>query len=276
MTAAGRRGPHRPRWSEGLRAALTLFTVAPVRACRMDRTRAGRALMWSPLVGLAVGAAAASPIGASALVIWLTPAGPPGPAGAVLLAVAGVAIGAVLTRGLHLDGLADTADGLGSARTGEAADAVMARPDIGPFGVVTVTLTLLAEVAAVASSIDSGRGWEALLLAAVTGRLAAVHAATPGTPPLRPHGLGALAAGTVPARGAAAWTAAAAALSLVPLPLGRPGLAVHLLAGLAAGLVTAALLRRHAVRRFGGISGDVFGALVEAAAAAALVAMAVG
>lgn len=256
--------------------ALTLFTVTPLRSGRVDRALAGRALLWGPLIGVGVGAAAAAPTLAVTLAARLGPFEPPGPAGALLLAVSAVAIVAVLTRGLHLDGLADTADGLGSGRIGDAADVVMTRPDIGPFGVVTLTLTLLAEIAAVASCIASGRGWEALVLAAVTGRLAALHAATPGTPPLRTTGLGAMVAGTVPVRSAAVWTGATVVGCLLPLLTGRPGLAVHLLAALATGLAAATLLRRHAVRRLGGISGDVFGALVEAATAAALVAMAIG
>ena len=45
---------------------------------------------------------------------------------------------ALLTRGLHLDGLADTVDALGSYRRGDAALDIMKKPDIGPFGVVAL------------------------------------------------------------------------------------------------------------------------------------------
>ncbi len=264
MTATGKRPP-----PDGLRLALTTFTILPLRPGRADRTVAGRALLWCPLVGAGLGGAAALPTVAARP--WL-----PGPTGAFLLGVAAVSVSALLTRGLHLDGLADVADGLGSGRGGQAAGEIMKRPDIGPFGVVTLTLTLLAQTAAASGAVSAGRGWEALVLAGVTGRLAVLHAATPATPPLRTSGLGAMVAGTVSVRGAALWTVAAGALCLLPLVTGQHGRALHLLAALAAGLLAAALLRRHAVRRFGGVSGDVFGAVTEAAATAVLVAMAVG
>ncbi|GAA3105764.1 hypothetical protein GCM10020254_59560 [Streptomyces goshikiensis] len=61
-----------------------------------------------------------------------------------------VAVPAALTRGLHLDGLADTADGLGSAKPAEDALRIMKQSDIGPFGVVTLLLVLLIQAAALA------------------------------------------------------------------------------------------------------------------------------
>lgn len=258
----------KPPSMDGLRMALTMFTIAPVRAGRVDRATAGRALLWLPLVGAGIGGAAGLPLLARP---WL-----PGPAGAALLAVAAVAVLAVLTRGLHLDGLADVADALGSGRRGDEADAIMKKSDIGPFGVVTLTLTLLAQSAAIAACVSAGRGWQALALAGLVGRLAVVRAATPKTPPLRPTGLGAMVAGTVSLRSGTIWTVAVALVCLVPLLAGRYGQALLLLAALVAGGTAAALIRRRAVRRLGGVSGDVFGALVEGATTAVLVTMAVG
>ena len=60
------------------------------------------------------------------------------------------AVPAALTRGLHLDGLADTADGLGSGKPAEDALRIMKQSDIGPFGVITLVFALLAQVAALA------------------------------------------------------------------------------------------------------------------------------
>lgn len=267
MTVAGK------RWLsaqlDGLRMAVTTFTVLPMTPGRVDRRVAGRALLWSPLLGTAIGGIAALP--AVALRPLL-----PGPTGAWLLAVAAVTLLALLTRGLHLDGLADVADALGSGRRGDEAIAVMKRSDIGPFGVVTLTLTLVAQTAAIGACISAGRGWQAVILAALAGRLAIVQAATPATPPLRPSGLGGMVAGTVTVRGAAMWTAVAGAACLLPLLDGAYAATLRLLAALAIGLAASALLRLHAVRRFGGVSGDVFGAAVETATTAALVAMAIG
>ncbi len=264
MTATGRRLP-----PEGLRLALTTFTAVPLRPARTDRKVAGRALLWCPLVGAGLGGAAALPTVAARS--WL-----PGPTGALLLAVAAVAVLAVLTQGLHLDGLADLADALGSRSPREHAAEVMTKSDIGPFGVATLILVLLGQAAATAACLSAGRGWQALVLAAFTGRLAVVQAATPRTPPLRTNGLGATVAGTVTTRAAAVWTVAAGAVCLSPLLVGGYGQALRLLAALAVGLVAAAVLRRAAVRRLGGVTGDVFGALVETATTAALLAMALG
>lgn len=266
MTALGK------RWLsahlDGLRLAVTTFTAVPVPAGRVDRRAAGRALLWSPLLGATIGGVAAVP--AVALRPLL-----PGPTGAGLLAVAAVALLASLTRGLHLDGLADVADALGSGRGGPAAAEIMQRSDIGPFGVVTLTLTLLAQTAAIASCVSAGRGVQALVLAALAGRLAVVHAATPRTPPLRPTGLGATVAGTVSVRGAATWTAVAGVACLLPLFDGAYGRALHLVVALAVGLAASTALRLRIVSRLGGVSGDAFGAVVETATTAALVTLAI-
>ncbi|NEC37257.1 adenosylcobinamide-GDP ribazoletransferase, partial [Streptomyces rubrogriseus] len=86
-------------------------------------------------------------------------------AGTLLAAVATAAVPAVLTRGLHLDGLADTADGLGSGKPAEDALRIMKQSDIGPFGVLTLLFTLLAQVAALAQAYDGS--WARGALAAV-------------------------------------------------------------------------------------------------------------
>ncbi|MEV0592591.1 adenosylcobinamide-GDP ribazoletransferase [Nonomuraea cavernae] len=253
----------------GLRFAVGTLTVFPIRVTRVDRGVAGPAMLLAPVVGLILGLMASLPL--------LLP-GPP-------LLGAALAAGtlAVLTRGLHLDGLADLADGLGSGRPADQALAVMRKSDIGPFGVVTLVLTLLVQVAALSSA-----GPWALVTACVTGRLALTWACRSGVPAARPDGLGALVAGTV--RPAAAWLVTLAALVAitalglavpVPVPVaseatgaGLPAAVVPPLAALA-GLVAALLLLAHARRRLGGVTGDVLGALAETAATAALVVCAV-
>ena len=92
---------------------------------------------------------------------------------------------ALLSRGLHLDGLADLADGLGSGQPAAAALDIMRRSDIGPLGTVTLILTLLIQVAALsqAESAGHGRGPAALIAAVVTGRLALTWACRRGVPP---------------------------------------------------------------------------------------------
>ncbi|KUO13228.1 adenosylcobinamide-GDP ribazoletransferase [Streptomyces sp. DSM 15324] len=252
----------------GLRFAFGTLTVLPVRVSRWDREAARGGMLCAPLVGLVVGGGAAG----LGLLLLLLGAGP------LLAAVGSAAVPAVLTRGLHLDGLADTADGLGSGRPAEDALRIMKQSDIGPFGVLTLVFVLLAQVAALARLYDGSwaRGAVAAVVSAVAARLALTLAARAGVPPARPEGLGAAVAGVVPVPAAltltAALTAAAAACGALA---GAPD-AVRTPLALLAALAGAELLRRHCTRRFGGVTGDVFGGVAETAATTALVALTLG
>jgi adenosylcobinamide-GDP ribazoletransferase len=259
-----------PRTSslDGLRFAFGTLTVIPVRVTRWDREAARGGMLCAPLAGLAVGAVAAG-LGLALLFLG---------AGAPLAAVATGAVPAVLTRGLHLDGLADTADGLGSGKPAEDALRIMKQSDIGPFGVITLVLVLLAQVAALGQAYDASwaRGACAAVVSAAVARLALTLAARTGVPAARPEGLGAAVAGVVPVRGAVvaavAVTVAAAAAGALLGPYGviRTVLAVVL------ALAAAEALLRHCTRRFGGVTGDVFGGLAETAATTALVVLSLG
>ncbi|MGP3930845.1 adenosylcobinamide-GDP ribazoletransferase [Nonomuraea sp. KM88] len=253
------------RFADGWRFSTGTLTVFPVRVERVDREVAGRAMVLAPAVGLVLGLVAGLPLPLVSLLH-----GPP-------LLGAALAAGslAVLTRGLHLDGLADLADGLGSGRPATQALDVMKKSDLGPFGVMALVFTLLIQVVAAADA-----GYAAFVTACATGRLALVWACRAGVPAARPGGLGAMVAGTV--RPLAPWLVTVAALlgagwaGVLPAgPPAGPGPgwagAVVLPAGLLAGLGAALLLLRHAGRRLGGITGDVLGALVETATATALV-----
>ncbi|MEU5721624.1 adenosylcobinamide-GDP ribazoletransferase [Micromonospora sp. NPDC047738] len=242
--------PTEPRFADGIRLAVTTFTTLPVRAGRVDRAAAGTAMALAPAVGALLGA-----LLAAALLLTAALAPP--------LVAAGVTVGlgALLTRGLHLDGLADTVDALGSYRRGAAALEIMKKPDVGPFGVVALVVVLLLQAAVLAEL--AGRSWPAALaaVAAATaaGRLGVALACRRGVPAARPEGLGALVAGTV---GPVALVVGAAAVALLAVPAvpGRPWqgpLAVVAALAVAAGLLS------HVVRRLGGITGDVLGATVE-------------
>ncbi|MFC0533886.1 adenosylcobinamide-GDP ribazoletransferase [Phytohabitans kaempferiae] len=235
----------------GVRLAVTTFTVLPVRAGRVDRATAGVAMSLAPAVGALLGAALAG--------AFLTLGGLGAPA--LVAAAVTVALGALLTRGLHLDGLADTADGLGSYRTGPAALDIMKKPDVGPFGVAAIVLALLVQAAAIAAL--AARPWTAALATVVVatsaGRLAATWACRRGVPAARPDGLGALVAGTVGPLPLAAGTAAVAAVAAAAVPgRGWQGPIVVVMA-----IAVAVVLTRHVVRRVGGITGDVLGAGIE-------------
>jgi adenosylcobinamide-GDP ribazoletransferase len=294
-------------FADGVRLAIGTLSVFPVRPGTVDRRAGGIAMTAAPLVGALLGIAGAIVL-AGAMRLGITPLP------AAVLAVTALAL---LTRGLHLDGLADLADGLGSGRpAGQALD-IMKRSDIGPFGVVTLILTLLVQVAALSEVAAAGTGPVALVTACVAGRLALTWACREKIPAARPGGLGATVAGTVRRVPALAVTALAllgtVALTLVyeigalePL-FGRAvseavlygvppddhtlhggimtaseAYAAGLLrpwwglsAAFVAGLLAAWAVRRRAVRRLGGITGDVLGALVEIATATTLVVYAV-
>ncbi|MFI6372028.1 adenosylcobinamide-GDP ribazoletransferase [Streptomyces sp. NPDC050546] len=253
---------------DGLRFAFGTLTVFPVRVTRWDREAARGGMLGAPLAGLAVGVAAAA-VGLVLLFLG---------AGGLLAAVATATVPAVLTRGLHLDGLADTADGLGSGKPAEDALRIMKQSDIGPFGVITLVLVLLAQVAALAQAYDASwaRGAFAAVVSATVARLALTMAARDGVPAARPEGLGAAVAGVVPLRGAlltaVGVTGAAAAVSACwgPYDVARTVCAVVL------SLAAAEALLRHCTRRFGGVTGDVFGGLAETAATTALVVLSLG
>ena len=245
------------------RRSASLFTILPVRA-DAAALRPGdgvAALLWLPAIGALLGAVAGLPAGA--IRQWA-------PHATLLGAVLAVAVLAVLTRCLHLDGLADTADGLGSRAPAGRALEIMRKSDIGPFGVVTLIIVMGADVAA-ASSV-AGNTWSPVLIlavAAATGRVAAVHAAVRGVRPARSSGFGALVADGVPVPAVVAWTAGALALgALLALAAGIP--VGWVLGPQAIALGAAWLARKHAQRRLGGMTGDVFGALIESATAITL------
>jgi len=253
---------------DGLRLALTTLTVLPVRGPRtLDRRTAGAAMAWAPLVGLLLG------IPAAALLTGLRVLSSGDPLPAVLV----LAVLALLTRGLHLDGLVDTVDGLASYRPAAQAREVMKSPGVGALGVAALVLVLGVQAAALAQASREHHGTLALLLALVVSRIAVTAACTAATPAASGEGLGALVAGTVrgwvPLLLAAVATAGFAGLAVldddVPAaPTWSVALAVLV------GLLAARLLRRHAVRRLGGVTGDVLGALVELTTTVVLVVMA--
>jgi adenosylcobinamide-GDP ribazoletransferase len=261
---------------------VTLLTVIPWRGAPDDagpggdaappRADAAAAMVWAPGVGLLLG------VVASAILLLADHPFGAGPLTASVLAIGSLA---VLTRGLHLDGLADLADGLASGKTAPAALDIMRRPDIGALGAATLVLTVLLQVTALsqAESAGYGRGPAALIAAVVTGRLAITWACCRGVPAARPDGLGALVAGSVrpvlaAAVSAAALAAAAGAVAISAMAGGALSWTLPL--AVAAGLGAAFGLRRHAVRRLGGITGDVLGGLAEIAMTVTLVVAAMG
>ncbi len=228
-----------------MRLAFSWLTVFPVTVHHVDRAAATRAIAWAPVVGLVLGGIAA------AVTVLPTPV-------AGLLAVGALAL---LTRGMHVDGLADTLDGLGVYGDAARAREIMRSGGIGPFGVAGVVFSVGVQALSFATL-----SWPAVLVAVVTGRVAVVLACRTGVAAAPDSGFGALVAGTQPPWVSATWSV---------LLLGGAFVAAGWLGvvACAAALVAATLLARHCVRRFGGLSGDVLGAVVETATAVAAVAL---
>lgn len=242
---------------------MSLFTVIPVGGeAELREGDAARAVLWMPVVGLLLGLAGAG------VMIGVNAGGSGGPR-RLLGAALAVGLIALLTGGLHLDGLADTADGLGSRRAPAAALAIMRRSDVGPMGVAALVLVLLIQVTALAAVSDGAAA--SLVLAEVTGRAAVVVAT--GSPAARPGGFGALVAGrTSPLARTLVVVLLGCAIVVAGLASAGAGLAVRWLVAALIGLLAGGLLQLVARRRLGGMTGDVFGAIVEVSTTAVLVA----
>ncbi|MET0694750.1 MAG: adenosylcobinamide-GDP ribazoletransferase [Propionibacteriaceae bacterium] len=248
-------------FSDAVRLAVGTLTILPAGAVReLDRRTAGTAMVLAPVavVPLAVAAAAAGYlarlVGLPTLICGL-------------LVVAVLALG---TRALHLDGLADTVDGLGSGWDRAKALAVMRRGDVGPMGVVTLVLVLVAQAVAAGALLGGASGAVLLALLICCSRASLTLVCRRGVPAARPDGLGSAVAGTVPTGAAVlSWLLVGALLASVAEWHGEAWWI-----GLASGAVSALvviLLVRHCVHRFGGVTGDVMGAAVEVALTVLLV-----
>ncbi|BBG01260.1 MULTISPECIES: adenosylcobinamide-GDP ribazoletransferase [Pseudonocardia] len=294
MTGDGGRAPGP---LAGLRLAVGWLTVLPVRVGTdpdggLPPGVPAAALRWAPVVGIGLGLAG------GALLLALTALGT-SPLVAGLLVVGA---GALATRGMHLDGVADTADGLGSYGPPERALRIMAEGGAGPFAVVTLVVVLGGQAAALAqlSSAPPAAVLVTCALAAAVGRAGFCWVARRGTPAARPGGLGATVAGSQPAWVAPLWwtvltglgaTALVAAVdpaggarryadylpgdaAELPGVLTGPGIVLVTVGAVLAAALLVAGLARHTRRRFGGMSGDVLGAAETLAATTVLVVLA--
>lgn len=244
----------------GWRLALGTLTAVPVAAPgRVDREVARAGMLLAPIAVLPL---AAFPLGAHGLVRLMGM--PPLLAAAVTLAA--LALG---TRGLHLDGLADTADGFAASYDRERALEVMRRGDIGPGGVAAVVLTLLVHVSALSVLLSSWPGAFLAAVAVVSSRHTLAWLCGRWLPAARSAGLGAAVAGSVPTAAAlGAGLAVTLAAALLGGWIGGPARWAGVLVPAALG--AAMLVGRRAKGRLGGVTGDVLGAGVELGLAAAL------
>jgi adenosylcobinamide-GDP ribazoletransferase len=151
----------------------------------------------------------------------------------------------------------------------------MHQGDVGPFGVVTVVLTLLLQVSCAAVLLSADGGWLPLWAAVLVARLAMARTGLPGVAVAAGSSLGRAVAGTV----SRTWWGAALVLGAGVMTggaflLAGPAGALAVLGATAAGLLAAELVHRRATARLGGTTGDVMGAMGEVASTAHLLAAA--
>jgi adenosylcobinamide-GDP ribazoletransferase len=245
-------------------AALALLTRIPVRT---DGSRAGA---WAfGLVGAVLGLAAAAP-----LLLFA-----PLPGAVLALAILAVASGA-----LHLDGLADTADAL-AAPTLEAAERARKDPRIGAAGVVAIVLVLGLDAAALAQVAGRSTGIAAAALVAITSASRAAATVAPFAAGVVRPGFGRWFADRTTPRDAAFAVASAIGVAMVAAVFAD--LTAHVAAssqarvalspaiGCAVALVVGGVGAAIVGRLRDGLDGDGCGAIIELSLAAGLLAASV-
>ncbi|NUR17521.1 MAG: cobalamin biosynthesis protein CobS [Dermatophilaceae bacterium] len=255
------------------RLALGTFTalrVGPPR--RVDERALGGAMLLAPLTAV------------PAAVVWAALGLLAGATVVPSAVAAGLAlvVTALVSRALHLDGLADLADGLTSGHDPARSLEVMRRGDTGPAGAAALLLTVLLDAACLGTLLATGAGTSLALTALVASRLACAVSARHGIPAARAEGLGQGVAGTVSRPTLRLLVAVAAVVAACvgwlvgnATELSPYAAAAAHVAVVATAATASVAVRRHAVRRLGGVTGDVIGAAIEVALAAALVAAAV-
>jgi adenosylcobinamide-GDP ribazoletransferase len=160
----------------GLLAAFQFLTVLPIKR-GFTSAQIGRATVYFPLVGIFVGLVMA---GVNYLLGWILPS--------AVVNILLVALLALLSGGLHLDGVADTMDGIAGHRTAEQRLEIMRDSRIGGFGAIGLGLILLIEYVSL-NSVPDNLKWYILILAPALSRWAMVSAIFV-YPYARPSGLG--------------------------------------------------------------------------------------
>lgn len=223
-----------------LRIAIMLLTRLPVGRISGEVPSLNAARWAFPVVGILVGSIVWA-VHAGALMLGAAPA---------LAALAGLATVALLTGALHMDGLADYADGIGGGRDKEHRLLIMRDSTIGSYGAAALFLCLGTWVAAL-SDLGAQAGLAAFVLIGVSSRLMMV-AQLEFLPPARSDGMGVLATGS----SAPLALGIGASLALLSASvLGGAGFAA-----LGVIILIAAGLGWHAKHRIGGHTGDVLGA----------------
>lgn len=243
--------PALPPFIAPLLAAVRFLTILPFRrGAEFDGMHFQSGLLYFPVVGLGIGAAAL--VAAEGLGWFLPPS---------LTAFFGVVLLAAVSGCLHLDGLADSADGLLSSRPKADKLTIMRDSRIGAMGVVALAFVLLGKYAALSSASAAGMGL-LLMLMPLAGRCAIVVSMAL-LPYARPEGgLGALFYSPDTRKAAMVATAAWLITVMILVPLAGFGVTT-MLAALLVPAVTVLLFSAWCRNSLGGATGDTLGAVCE-------------
>ncbi len=232
-----------PDWWRKLRAAAAFLTRFPVGGAGVEEKDLAGGLAFFPAVGLCLGALAAGCLIVAEHLF--------APSLAALLVVAFLALA---TGGFHLDGLADTADGLGSSRSRQQMLAIMRDSHIGVMGVLAIVVVLAVKVTALAAA-PPDRRLAAVLLMPTVGRTA-ILLMMRLLPYARKEGRAAVFYQRPPST-----ALAAALLGLAVLGPGVGGMAGGVV--VVAGMLFVAGFAAYCRRMLGGATGDTLGAACE-------------
>lgn len=228
-----------------MRALITaLRTLTRLSVPGSDTAHLASALPFFPAVGALIGVVVAGVLYGITLNGWPTGAG-----------IAAMITVLWITRGLHVDGLADVADAFGGGRTRERRLAIMKDPHTGAFGVMAIVADLLLKAAALAQLADLHQ-WALVILPFIVSRTGQVLLAV-SLPYARAEG-GKAGGFVEEARPLHFLLGLLAAIACCLAVSGLPGLILLLL-----GLVTMVLLRLWMKHHFGGVTGDLLGTANE-------------
>lgn len=246
-----------------MRTAFALLTLVP--GPRVAEAPTPRVTAWFPWVGAILGIATITPLFVLHETTATGLAGSVVIRGALPLSVVLVVVQGLLTRLLHLDGLADVADAFWGGADIRRRLEIMADSVTGAFGTAALVFAVVAMVASLATVLGSGDRIWLLAVVPLLGRCAAMFGAWFGRP-ARPGGMGAAVIGTPNATGVVIAAIAVAAAGMLSFAIaGREG------AFWFAACVFVALSVPHLTsERFGGVTGDVLGSSVVLTEVAAL------
>ena len=222
--------------------AFCFLTTLPLGRLSLAHSQLGKAALWFPLVGGVLG---------GILIVIDAGCSHALPFPNLVTSILVMAAWAWLTGGLHLDGVADCGDGLLATASAERRLEIMQDPRLGAFGGITLFFFLLLKVSAFYALSDK---WPAIVMATVLSRWVIIPIACV-YPSARPHGMAATLHHEL---GPMTWKVTL----IYPIALiAMGGWPVVVIVAAVAG--AAWCMARFAKQRIGGMTGDVYGLLIE-------------